>query len=163
MLLLTALDPWQLPSAPVPTSLTAAALGPYVAFLAHTRQDWDWELPAVTVPALACAVALLLRPPAVDALGPVPSLVGGAAALALALLALTAYAGNRELALAAAGSERSARRAARLQPWSAEPWRVRGEAQLERGRAGGCAGQLSRGPEPRRRRLGALDRPGLGE
>ena len=59
--------------------------------------------------------------------------MGGAAALALALLALTAYAGNRELALGAAGSERSARRAARLQPWSAEPRRVLGEAQLERG------------------------------
>jgi cytochrome c-type biogenesis protein CcmH/NrfG len=55
------------------------------------------------------------------------------AALALVVFAVTAYAGNRELALAEAGSERSARRAARLQPWSAEPWRVLGEAQLERG------------------------------
>ena len=114
--------------------LTAAALGPYVAFLAHTAQDWDWELPAVTVPALACAVALLLSARRQwTPLGPVPSLVGGVAALALAVLALTAYAGNRELALGEAGSERSARRAARLQPWSAEPWRVLGEAQLERG------------------------------
>ena len=114
--------------------LAAAALGPYVAFLAHTAQDWDWELPAVTVPALACAVALLLsaRRQWVP-LGRVPRLVGGAAAFALVVLALTAYAGNRELALAEAGSERSARRAARLQPWSAEPWRVLGEAQLERG------------------------------
>lgn len=114
--------------------LTAAALGPYVAFLAHTAQDWDWELPAVTVPALACAVALLLSARRQwTPLGRVPRLVGGAAALALVVLALTAYAGNRELALAEAGSERSARRAARLQPWSSVPWRVLGEAQLERG------------------------------
>jgi hypothetical protein len=114
--------------------LTAAALGPYVAFLAHTAQDWDWELPAVTVPALVCAVALLLSARRHwTPLGSVPRRVGGAAALALAVLALTAYAGNRELALGETGSERSARRAARLQPWSAEPWRVLGEAQLERG------------------------------
>ena len=53
--------------------------------------------------------------------------------LALVVISLAAYAGNRELALAENGSERSARRAARLQPWSAEPWRVLGEAQLERG------------------------------
>ena len=51
----------------------------------------------------------------------------------LVVLAFCAYAGNRELALAEAGSERSARRAARLQPWSSEPWRLLGEAQLERG------------------------------
>ena len=113
---------------------TPAALGPYVAFLAHTAQDWDWELPAVTVPALACATALLLASrkrwvPIPRA----PGLTGAAATLVLALVALAAYAGNRELALAESGSESAARRAARLQPWSAEPWRVRGEAQLERG------------------------------
>jgi O-antigen ligase len=114
--------------------LAAAAIGPYVAFLAHTAQDWDWELPAVTMPALACAVALLLSARRQwTPLRHAPELVGGSAALALVVLALTAYAGNRELALAEAGSERSARRAARLQPWSSEPWRLLGEAQLERG------------------------------
>ena len=114
--------------------LTPPALGAYVAFLAHTAQDWDWELPAVTVPALACAVALLL---AVrkrwTRVARGPSLVGAGAAVALLALTVTAYVGNRELALGENGSERSARRAARLQPWSAEPWRVIGESQLERG------------------------------
>ncbi len=114
--------------------LTPPALGAYVAFLAHTAQDWDWELPAVTVPALACAVALLL---AVrkrwTRVARGPSLVGAGAAVALLALTVTAYVGNRELALGEDGSERSARRAARLQPWSAEPWRVIGESQLERG------------------------------
>jgi O-antigen ligase len=113
---------------------TPAALGPYVAFLAHTGQDWDWELPAVTVPALACGTALLLATR--ERWIPIPRaprLAGAATALLLALVALAAYAGNRELTLAEGGSERAARRAARLQPWSSEPWRVRGEAQLERG------------------------------
>ena len=59
--------------------------------------------------------------------------MGAGAAVALLALAVTAYVGNRELALGENGSERSARRAARLQPWSAEPWRVIGESQLERG------------------------------
>ena len=114
--------------------LTPPALGAYVAFLAHTAQDWDWELPAVTVPALACAVALLLTSrQRWTPLGQAARFVGGAVAVALVVVALAAYAGNRELALAENGSERSARRAARLQPWSAEPWRVLGEAQLERG------------------------------
>ena len=114
--------------------LIPAALGAYVAFLAHTAQDWDWELPAVTLPALACAVALLLTGRQRWApLGQPARFVGGAVAVALVVVSLAAYAGNRELALAESGSERSARRAARLQPWSAEPWRVLGEAQLERG------------------------------
>ena len=114
--------------------LMPAALGAYVAFLAHTAQDWDWELPAVTVPALACAVVLLLTGRQRWApLGQAERFLGGAVAVALVVISLAAYAGNRELALAENGSERSARRAARLQPWSAEPWRVLGEAQLERG------------------------------
>ena len=114
--------------------LTPPAFGAYVAFLAHTAQDWDWELPAVTVPALACAIALLLgaRKRWIR-LARGPSLVGAGAAVALLALAVTAYVGNRELALGENGSEGSARRAARLQPWSAEPWRVIGESQLERG------------------------------
>ena len=112
--------------------LTAAALGPTWRF-SPTAQDWDWELPAVTVPALACAVALLLSPPAVDSTRPRAEACrrgGGARARRARAHRLRR---NRELALAEAGSERSARRAARLQPWSSEPWRVLGEAQLERG------------------------------
>jgi O-Antigen ligase len=114
--------------------LTAAALGPFVAYLAHAAQDWDWELPVATVPALACGVALLLGVRGAAApLGTAARGAAAAAAVALALLSIGAYAGNRELALAEGGSEGSAKRAARLQPWSAEPWRARGEAELARG------------------------------
>jgi tetratricopeptide (TPR) repeat protein len=53
----------------------------------------------------------------------------------LAVLTLVAYAGNRALEVAETGPDASARRAARLQPWSAQPWRVLGEAQLAAGEA----------------------------
>src|SRR2546421_4592349 len=49
--------------------LAAPAFGGYVAYLVHAAQDWDWELPAVTLAGLGCAVALLIlagrepRPP----------------------------------------------------------------------------------------------------
>lgn len=112
--------------------LTPAALGPFAAYVAHAAQDWDWELPAATVPALACACALL-----VGARRPTrplrPSWAGAAAAGLLAVLTLVAYAGNRAFEVAETGSDASARRAARLQPWSAQPWRVLGERQLARG------------------------------
>jgi O-antigen ligase/polysaccharide polymerase Wzy-like membrane protein len=37
-----------------------AAAGAYVAFLLHAGLEWDWEMPAVMVAALACAGALVL-------------------------------------------------------------------------------------------------------
>ena len=118
------------------TRWTAAALAPYSAFLAHTAQDWDWELPAVTVAALACGAALVVPPNG----SRVPRLAAVVPAL-LAALALAAYAGNRTLAEATVAADRSnyaasadeARRARRLQPWSGEPYRLLGEAQLADG------------------------------
>ena len=41
-------------------SLAAPAFGGYVAYLVHAGIDWDWEMPAVTLTALVCGVALLL-------------------------------------------------------------------------------------------------------
>jgi O-antigen ligase len=40
--------------------LVALALPPYVAYLVHAGLDWDWELPAVTLAGLACAVCALV-------------------------------------------------------------------------------------------------------
>ncbi len=114
--------------------LTPAALGPYVAFLTHAAQDWDWELPAATMPAIVCAAVLLLAARRSEAsVAPPMRAAAAALAAALAVIGVVAYAGNRELAVAVNGSERSAKRAARLQPWSAAPWRALGEAQLARG------------------------------
>ena len=43
------------------TPLAAAACGAYVAFLLHAGIDWDWEMPAVTLSALFCGLALIGR------------------------------------------------------------------------------------------------------
>src|SRR5207244_6861752 len=66
--------------------LGAAALGAYVAFLAHAGVDWDWELPAVTLTALACAAAVLVAARRGEAVAPARSrLRWPALAVALAL------------------------------------------------------------------------------
>jgi hypothetical protein len=115
---------------------TPVALAPYVAFLAHAAQDWDWELPAVTVAALACATAPITssdgrRIPRFLAIVPA----------ALCLLVVPAFLGNRAAAEAESAYDRgkwrdaedAARSARSLQPWSPEPWRLLGEAQLAEG------------------------------
>jgi O-Antigen ligase len=115
---------------------TPVALAPYAAFLLHAAQDWDWELPAVTVAALACGAALAVPPTG----SRLPRLVA-IAPLLLCVVAVFAYAGNRVLAEALVAADRGdfstsadrARTAHRLQPWSAEPWRLLGEAELARG------------------------------
>jgi hypothetical protein len=115
------------------SSWTPVALAPYGAFLVHAAQDWDWELAAVTVAALACGAATL-----VPADGPRLARGWAVAAGALFLVAAFAFAGNRQLEQAMAASDRddqtaaaaAARRAHTLQPWSAEPWKLLGEAQL---------------------------------
>jgi O-Antigen ligase len=127
-------------------SLTPPALGAFTAYLAHAGQDWDWEMPAVTITALVCALALLLSARTREApLAAVARGIGAVIALILAAVALLAYAGNRELAVAESGLPSAARRAARLQPWSAEPWRLLGEAQLARGEVGAARESFRKG------------------
>jgi O-antigen ligase len=123
--------------------LAAPAFGGYVAYLVHAAQDWDWELPAVTLAGLGCAVALLIlaerepRPP----LHRKARVAGVGAAVLLSLLTLGALAGNQTLAAACASLDadqparaaRDARWAKRLVPWSPEPWRLHGEALLSQG------------------------------
>jgi O-antigen ligase/uncharacterized membrane protein len=121
-----------------------AALAAYCCFLVHAGVDWDWELPAVTIAGLAAGAALLLSARSSDestpaAGGRLATAIG--AACAVSVVTGVALAGNLALdrsedALAAADSttaEREARRAARWAPWSAEPWRLLGEAQLAEG------------------------------
>jgi hypothetical protein len=127
---------------------TPVALAPYVAFLAHAAQDWDWELPAVTVAALACAAAPITssdgrRVPRFLAIVPA----------ALCLLVVPAFLGNRAVAKAESSYDRgawrdaedSARSARSLQPWSPEPWRLLGEAQLAEGALAPARSSLRRG------------------
>lgn len=123
--------------------LGPAAGGAFAAYLLHAGLDWQWEVPAVTVPALFCGAALLAwrRPRA-------PELLTGRrryAALALTTpvlaIALVAHVGNRAVAASIAAMDRGdparaiahARRATNWAPWSHEPWQLRGEAELAGG------------------------------
>lgn len=115
---------------------TPVALAPYAAFLAHAAQDWDWELPAVTVAALACGAA-----PIAGRSGPRLPPVAAVVPAALCLLAALAFLGNRAVEESVDASERlawpqaadAARRARSLQPWSPEPYRLLGEVELAEG------------------------------
>jgi Flp pilus assembly protein TadD len=129
---------------------TPVALAPYVAFLAHAAQDWDWELSAVTVAALGCAAA-----PITSSDGRrVPRAVAVVPA-ALCLLAVPAFLGNRAVAEAESAYDRgswqdaedAARSARSLQPWSPEPWRLLGEAQLAQGSLASARKSFKRGLE----------------
>jgi O-antigen ligase len=135
--------------------LAAAALAGYVAFLVHAAIDWDWEMPAVTLAALACGVALLLAARGAEGprLGRVPRAVGIALAALVGLAALGGYVGNRAEASAADALDASrlqaaaadARDAKRWEPWSPEPWRLLGESQLQAGRVDEARASFLRG------------------
>jgi hypothetical protein len=116
-----------------------AAAGAYAAFLAHAAVDWDWQITAVGVAALACAASVLSGHPV-----EVPARVRvalGLAAVPLLGLALAAKAGNSAVAASRTAFDRldlaearaQARRARRWQPWSAEPLRLLAAAQLADG------------------------------
>ncbi len=124
--------------------LAAAAAAAYVAYLAHAAIDWDWEMPAVTLGALFCGIALLgaargedrARPlrlgVRLPALGAVVVLFGFALLGLLGNAAVSASSKSTDAGrLSQAASD--ARRATRFAPWSAEPWRKLGEAQAVAG------------------------------
>lgn len=126
--------------------LAAGAFGAFIAYVVHAAVDWDWELLGVTVPALACGVALLvLRPERSAPVVPGVRLRSAGAAVALTLAAVafvglvgsSAVAASEEAVQASppdyAKAEDEARKASRWARWSSEPWQWLGEAQLGRG------------------------------
>jgi O-antigen ligase len=122
--------------------LAAAGLGGYLVFVVHAAQDWDWELPAVTLAGLVCGCALLLvAERARLSLWRTARVAGTAAAVALALVALAGLAGNESVAAARSALDRDDSSAAardalwaeRLLPWSSVGARLRGEAYLSEG------------------------------
>jgi O-Antigen ligase len=137
--------------------LAAAALGAYVAFLVHAGIDWDWEMTAVTLAALACGIALLLAARGAETrpLGRRTRIVGVGFAALLGAVAIVGFAGNRAETSAADALEGSrlgdaaadARQARRWEPWSAEPWRLLGESQLQAGEVGPARASFLRGLE----------------
>jgi uncharacterized membrane protein YidH (DUF202 family) len=134
--------------------LVGAATGAYVAYVAHTGVDWDWELPAITLAALLCGVALLAagqgraRPaPVLTAYG---RAAGLAATVALALFALIGLVANHALGQAdraltagdAPAAQTAARSAARWAPWSAEAHHLQARAAAGLGRGEQAVAQL---------------------
>jgi cytochrome c-type biogenesis protein CcmH/NrfG len=123
---------------------TAPAAGAYVAFLVHAGVDWDWQMPAVTVSALICAIALLASARSNESSPTKPVAVAASVAASLAAAAVMGLALVGNIALSRAGSAarttswadsiRLAQSAARWQPWSAEPKLILGEAELSAGK-----------------------------
>jgi hypothetical protein len=114
----------------------AGALAAYVAFLAHSAVDWDWQLTGVTVSALLCGGALLAAgrsesragrwrsvPIVLGTLVTLASFAGLAGNLALAASAKAANEGNWSKASS------TAERARFWAPWSATPWQDLAAAQ----------------------------------
>ena len=123
--------------------LAPLTLAAFAAFLAHAAVDWDWEMPAVTLTALACAAALLASADDRNAtlLSPRTRAAGTITALLLAVVAFVGVVGasalaasDRELAKGSYTDAASqARKAARWWRWSPQPWQQLGDIASEQG------------------------------
>lgn len=118
----------------------------YVAWLVHAGLDWDWQIPAVTLAALACACAILVRArsdPSSQPLGPLSGRrrFGWVAVIGVLLtVGLVANVGNRAVDTAqkailqgdGSHAATAAHTARTWMPWAAQPWRLLGEAEIAR-------------------------------
>jgi cytochrome c-type biogenesis protein CcmH/NrfG len=120
--------------------------------------DWDWEITALTLAALACAGAALAAGRRDRGVVPVSRRIRQVAAVAtvgVAAFAAVGLAGNRAAEASEDATfredwpraEEQARRAHALAPWSSEPWRLLGEAQLQQGRLVDARASFERGLE----------------
>ncbi len=126
--------------------LVPAAAGVLVVYAVHAAIDWDWEMPVLTLVALAGAAAIMASgeprgDPAGSGRRRVALLVLVLALVPVAALgALGARAADASAdASAAKDYERAvsdARRAERLEPWSVEPLLLLGRAQALAGDRG---------------------------
>ncbi|HZB22750.1 MAG TPA: tetratricopeptide repeat protein, partial [Gaiellaceae bacterium] len=114
-----------------------AAAGALVVVLVHAAYDWDWEMPAVTLAAVFCAIALARRG---DGTIGIPTWAA-AVPVAVATLALVPFVGHAALAGADAAfresrvAEATERidRAETFLPWSHEPWFLEARVLRQRG------------------------------
>jgi hypothetical protein len=124
--------------------LAAAACAAYVAFLLHASIDWDWEMPTITLTAIFCALALMALARGDRSPRPLlprarwPALGAVAVLIAFALLGLLGNAGVSASSKATddghyGRAQSQAKRATHFAPWSSEPWRKLGEAQVNAG------------------------------
>jgi O-Antigen ligase len=124
--------------------LVPAAGGAFAAYALHASVDWDWEMPAVTLAGLLCAVAiggLADEGQSAIRLGNAARQAVVAASVAVGAVALAGFVGATALEQADRslargdnlGAERAARRAERWQPWSVEPLLLRGHVRVALG------------------------------
>jgi len=124
--------------------LVPALAGAYVAFLVHMAVDWDWQVTAVALTGLFCGAGILVAARSEEdeqrQMSPRVrySLLGGV--LIVMVVAFIGLVGNMSLAQASTAgngnwvaSARDAKRAHTWAPWSSEPYRLLGEAQLGEG------------------------------
>jgi hypothetical protein len=128
--------------------LVPAAAGAFAAWAIHAGVDWDWQLAAITSAALLCGIACVIAARPDDDEARTSSARARAVAfggtVALAGFAFVVLVGNLAAAASADAAGRGnwqtaanqARRAIDWQPWSADPWRLLGEAQLGAGNSG---------------------------
>jgi O-antigen ligase len=136
-------------------TLVPAAFGAYVAYIAHAIVDWDWELPAVTLAALACGAAILVSARESKSVFTWRTRVrAGAGAIVLSLLAFVVIGlvGNTATSSATNAAnggnwrrvESKTQTARRWAPWSATPLQLRAEAELAAGRLGAARRDFQR-------------------
>ena len=124
--------------------LIPAAFAAYAAYLVHAGVDWDWEMGAVTLAALAVAGALVAaadRREGPSFLSPRLRAGGIVAALLLSVVAFVGVVGSsalaasdRALAKGKYGEASSqARKASDWWWWSPDPWRQLGDVAAEQG------------------------------
>ena len=123
--------------------LIAVAAGGYATWLAHAAYDWDWELPATTLPAFICAGSILVagRVPGAVSAGRRQSLLV-VAALAVGIVGTLGLVENRALVQSSDHAQRGdygqaltlARRARWLAPWSSDPWSQIAGIRIAQGR-----------------------------
>ena len=124
--------------------LVPVAFAAYVAFLAHSAVDWDWQLTGVGAAGLLCGVALVasvgpdVRQLSLGLRGRVVTAVVTFALVAFAFASVMANVPLNSAQGAAdsanwAASASAARKASGWAPWSSQPWRLLGEAQLAQG------------------------------
>jgi O-Antigen ligase len=131
--------------------LVPAAAGAFATWAIHTGIDWDWELPAVTSAALLCGIACVIaarrKSEGARDLSRRTRAIALVATVALACVAFVCLVGNLATSESANAAHdgswnaaaTQARRAIRWVPWSAEPWRLLGEAQLGAGNTAAAA------------------------
>ena len=119
------------------------AIAASAAYLVHAAADWDWELPGVTIVALLAGVSLLACARGATAsvartrrdLVVLPLAVAGTALALVSVLGAVPLGRSRDAVDASrwAAAVSAAHDAERWAPWSSEPLRLLGEAQLGAG------------------------------